>query len=73
VYVYIDSLARGVYNYTCYANDTSGNSISDMVIVTVLPSTRGIPGIPGFELLFGILGLLSLILVSKINRKFPIH
>ncbi|MGQ4874798.1 MAG: DUF3344 domain-containing protein [Promethearchaeia archaeon] len=35
----IDGLTLGSYNYTCYVNDTSGNSANDSVIVTVIDTT----------------------------------
>jgi parallel beta-helix repeat protein len=39
IVVSIDGLSYGVYNYTIFVNDTSGNSAVDTVIVTVLDLT----------------------------------
>ncbi len=39
ILVNVDDLSVGVYNYTIVVYDTSGNWVSDIVIVTVLPET----------------------------------
>ena len=40
VSVSVDGLAVGFYNYTVMLNDTSGNVLTDEVLVTVIPATQ---------------------------------
>ena len=62
----VDTSIVGVWNYTIQYNDSAGLwGIPHTVIITVEQESKG--GIPGFEFLFGFIGLAAL--VWKYHRK----
>ncbi|MHA1270182.1 MAG: hypothetical protein ACTSPY_10385, partial [Candidatus Helarchaeota archaeon] len=67
IIITIDTSLSGIYNYTIIYNDTYGvKGIPDIVIVNIRPFRPATTsGIPGFTLIFIIIGIISLVSISR--------
>jgi len=64
----VSGLQAGTYEYICRVIDKAGNSMQDIVIVTVQPTTTTPPPVVpfgDFAILFTFLGIISLIILEK--------